>query len=293
MKKTSDKNHVSKTRAVSQKEILDTRYRIGLNFFTEELSKGGEYYILTENFKTGPQYFTITLKDTKCNVYTPELAFILISRGLPVKNLETKKLEAINSSNIFARTFIKGFSEGAKHFKEWHERYPSFNDAMVKDLHYNYFHANHRPFMEGWVFVKSKFPLILTQKEIFDFGFYSGIVNEADTLVTAHPEIFNDSSQCTETAQNEVSAPPSEEREGPSIKGASYSAYAYALKLSTKNISLDKKGYGVNDGENYAKMFNLKSGVTLYNRWIEFDDKIKNPKQFESIAREIIKKHNL
>ena len=70
-----------------------------------------------------------------------------------------------------------------------------------------------------------------------------------------------------------------------------YSTYAYALILA--GINIDKKGFGVNDQINYAEKFGLKSGNTLYNKWNAFEKSIANPEKFQSVALDIIKKHNL
>lgn len=70
----------------------------------------------------------------------------------------------------------------------------------------------------------------------------------------------------------------------------SYTTYAMALNL--KDITISKKGIGVNDGNDYVKIFGLASGATLYNRLNKIKDIVK-PEKFESKAMEVIKKYKL
>lgn len=77
------------------------------------------------------------------------------------------------------------------------------------------------------------------------------------------------------------------------IKGKkSWSYNTYAMALHMKGITLNKKGIGVNDGRDYPTLFDLASGVTLYNRLNKIEE-ISKPEKFEIKAKEVIEKHNL
>lgn len=72
----------------------------------------------------------------------------------------------------------------------------------------------------------------------------------------------------------------------------SYSVHAMALSLT--GITLSKKGVGVNDEIDYAKKFDLKSGVALYNRLNGIENiSGMNREKFERLAKEVIKKYEL
>jgi hypothetical protein len=70
----------------------------------------------------------------------------------------------------------------------------------------------------------------------------------------------------------------------------SYTDYAMALHL--KDITISRKGIGVNDGINYAEKFGLPSGITLYNRWNKIQD-VAKPEKFKAKAEQIIKKYKI
>ncbi len=66
------------------------------------------------------------------------------------------------------------------------------------------------------------------------------------------------------------------------------------MALSLTGITLSKKGVGVNDEIDYAKKFDLKSGVALYNRLNGIENiSGMNREKFERLAKEVIKKYEL
>jgi hypothetical protein len=72
----------------------------------------------------------------------------------------------------------------------------------------------------------------------------------------------------------------------------SYSQYAKALQL--RNISISKKGVGVDNNVNYIEKFGLKPGETLYNKWNALiNGKIQDTEDLEKKALEIIKNKDL
>jgi hypothetical protein len=82
------------------------------------------------------------------------------------------------------------------------------------------------------------------------------------------------------------------QKEASGKKPSDFSYNVYAMALSLKNITLNKEGKGVNDGIDYAKKFELKSGKSLYNK-LNGIENLANPDKFKIKANEVIKKYKL
>jgi len=142
--------------------------------------------------------FQIIKSDTDTvKVYRPELALILTSRNLLVQNRGTET--NINGFD-YLKTYIEAYKEGEQYFENEIKVSPNTlygvnAEQYVRDIHFNFFHANHDG-VEGWGYVKTQCPLVLTHQAIKKHGYYSGIVSKVEEQVKKHPKLFATFDKC-------------------------------------------------------------------------------------------------
>lgn len=120
-------------------------------------------------------------------VYHPVLAALLFSDKFPVTGGLT-----VNGQD-YQEPYINGFVEGQAWFMQNYGSGDPYNEKFKADLIVQYNNIGHRH--EGWNFVKSSYPVILSPKIIEEYGFYSGIVFEYENLLKKHPSLDIDSSK--------------------------------------------------------------------------------------------------
>jgi len=133
-------------------------------------------------------------------IYTAELAFIFASKELPARNMDTKTETNINGWD-YLKTYIEAYKEGEQYFENEIKVSPNTlygvnAEQYVRDIHFNFFHANHDGGDEGWNYVKRSIPLLLTHQSIKKHGYYSGIVSKVEEQVKKHPRLFAAFDKC-------------------------------------------------------------------------------------------------
>ncbi len=177
---------------------MDTLFYLQ-TFASEEVQKKREYDIFKMYIKNNG-YTLFTIKDVETKIYTPELALILSEKEIPAFD-KTLRSDTIINGLDFVDSYGEGFSDGIKYFNRevlvsTDTLYGQNAKSYVEDVHINYFHSQHQTFLFGWVFVKNKFPLIISKAEIKKYGFYAGIVSEVDKMVAKYPQIFDNFYKC-------------------------------------------------------------------------------------------------
>jgi hypothetical protein len=172
----------------------ETRYDITL--FDEDNSRNFHEYKFIERQINQVGYFKVN----EAKIYTPELSYFLTSKAFSVLNLDEDKEEKINCLN-YLNTYLDAFKKGEEYFDNEFKVNPSTlygsnAEHYVKDIHQNYFHVKHAGLQSGWVFVKNKFPTIITHKEIDNYGYYSGIVSKVDEQVRKYTQLFANFDKC-------------------------------------------------------------------------------------------------
>lgn len=152
-------------------------------------------------------WFVINYPQGKVKVYNLELAFVLCSNDLPVKNMDTQT-EAILNGQEYTKAYIEGFNEGEKYFDERfaispNTLYGENRELYVRDIHFNHFHKEHETFQEGWQDVKKSWSVILTHKWVRSIGYYSGIVNRVETMAGDYPNAFRTFNECTQSSSEQ------------------------------------------------------------------------------------------
>ncbi len=174
-------------------KTTDTIFSLKISLM-DEMRKSANYLQLADYIKQNGCF-----KINGLNVYNAELALIFMSKKLPAYNKATKKDTAINGGK-YIESYRQGYIEGGNRFKEdfvKHFSYGNNAELYVRDIHWNFFHnecgaQQH----EGWQFVKSNYPLLITHKAIREFGYYSGIVSEVEVLVKQYPNLFKAFDKC-------------------------------------------------------------------------------------------------
>lgn len=133
--------------------------------------------------------------DKNLNVYSYQLAFIFSIDRLLVVNKETKdKIEI--ETEVFFNTYKKAFEKGSEFFKTDYSIHPNTlygenGKLFIKDLISNYSSPINNETTKGWAFVKEYTPKILSHQIIDKFGYYSGIISEADKFIKKHSQLFS------------------------------------------------------------------------------------------------------
>jgi hypothetical protein len=166
-------------------------YRFDLSTFLKEQEQTKTKRLYAYQFQIEIHgCFTINLETESVKIYTPELAIVLASNEMTVLNLDTKT-ETVISGLDYLETYVKAYKEGEQYFESEFKvpqyiLYTAEGEQYVRGIHENFFHTRHTGISEGWSYVKNSFPIILTHKNIKEFGYYSGIVNKVEELVKKH-----------------------------------------------------------------------------------------------------------
>ncbi|HEX5150072.1 MAG TPA: hypothetical protein VFW07_01420 [Parafilimonas sp.] len=135
-------------------------------------------------------------------VYTPELAFILLSKELPVTISHSKESLMINGED-FLKSYFEGYKEGMAYFDEEYKNIDyaiSGPDANlhVQELHNKYYHGSKEGTkqIKPWSWVKNSYPVIFSDKAIKEYGYYSGIVYKIDLIKKKYAALFNAYDRC-------------------------------------------------------------------------------------------------
>jgi len=137
----------------------------------------------------------IIRNDHSAPIYTPELAVILQTREIKAYN-EYKNCIDFVDGTTFINSFMKGFVEGEKYFKENYgtsgdHLYGINSEEYIRELHDQYYHKGRRNRLSGWVYAKRSFPVIIRHKTIAEYGYYTGIIDCVEVLKYNHTHLFN------------------------------------------------------------------------------------------------------
>jgi hypothetical protein len=129
-------------------------------------------------------------------VYTPELAIIFELDDIPARDMN--KRDMVIDTRPYFDEYVSAFHDGQRYFDanfvpSPNIVYGSGGRQYMVDLHAKYFHDGHTGWRgEGWNYVKRAYPIILTFKTIREFGYYSGIIHQADAMIEIYPVVFRD-----------------------------------------------------------------------------------------------------
>ncbi|MFA5300874.1 MAG: hypothetical protein WC389_22005, partial [Lutibacter sp.] len=129
-------------------------------------------------------------KEITGKIYRPELAAFLCSESFPVETDNEKQVTIIDGRK-YQETYIKGFSEGKEFFKNNYIEPPGvrYDDRYISNLYVRYNGTGHNEH-EGWNFVKSGYPITISNCIIKEWGYYAGIVSEYEELKRNYPVSF-------------------------------------------------------------------------------------------------------
>lgn len=144
--------------------------------------------------------FKIKQDDDSVKVFTPQLVLALLTREIATFDKE-QNIDTIINGLDYLNSYVEGFKKGEQYFDAKFQVsadicYGVNAEVYVMDIHDNFFHRQHLAGFEGWGFVKSNFPVTLTHKRVWEFGYFSGIVNKVEEQVKAHPRIFAKFEKC-------------------------------------------------------------------------------------------------
>lgn len=251
-KKVSFQQPISK-----QIPAVDTRLWL-TTFFEEQEQAKHEYKSFQSQIESNGCFIVKKETDT-VKIYTPELAVILTSKEMPVQNMDTQTETKINGWE-YLKTYIEGYKEGEQYFEKEFKVSPNtlYGDnaeRYVRDIHLNFFHVKHTGINEGWGYVKKRYPIILTHKEVKEFGYYSGIVNKVEEQVKKYPQLFAAFDKC----EHNLSAKQNETQ---------------TTELKIDQIALihvyEGKQVTRDNGNEIAKQYNHSSGEKLFQRFTYF-----------------------
>ena len=218
-----------------------TRYKLK-GFLMKHYKENSEFKIF-ENHINEVGYLNLKLENYTAKVYTPELAFIFGSSNIQARNLDLKTDTIINGKD-FIKSFIEGFKEGENYFKtefsiDAKTMYGQNSELYVKNIHSNFFHVLHSDQnYKGWNFVKSTYPILITEAIIKKYGYYSGIVNTVEELIKKHPVPFANFYECEEI-KNSPEVPKQEPRK---LKSEHYAlAYIFDCNAISESILIGQK----------------------------------------------------
>lgn len=125
-------------------------------------------------------------------VYRPELALDLSTKK-PTYNFHADKIIFVNGREFMSK-FEMAYNSGKQYFETMFPNPEvmlcgSSADKFVKKLKTKYFDIPVGVIHRGWIFVKNSWS-DLNDESVEQFGFYSGVVNSVDELISNNPDSF-------------------------------------------------------------------------------------------------------
>lgn len=169
-------------------------------YVTNEIQHTGEYEYFN-NLIERDGFMTIINVSESYKIYTAELMYLLSTDEISCFDRNSKKESLINGSD-FIMSYIYGYKMGRKYFIENHTvpvsiLYSDKSENYISDLHQNCYHNTCYNGKKGWAFVKRNYPVIISDKVIEKYGYYSGIISEIENLVSKYPTLFSSFHQCS------------------------------------------------------------------------------------------------
>jgi len=124
---------------------------------------------------------------------------ILLTQQIRAYNRITEKDENININPILS-CYIEGFKEGEIYFDQNYGITPDtmYRNQQVfeRELHDLYFHSIINGFEGGWKKYITFFSYVITNSEIYKYGYYAGIVHRLETLKVKYAVLFRNFDKC-------------------------------------------------------------------------------------------------
>lgn len=194
-------------------ETKDVKYF--LHTFWDDVEQSKDFYKSFKNHIEIDGFANVKFGTDNIKIYTPELAIILITEQLQVRNMETQTETQINGRDYF-QTYFEAYKEGQSYFDEKFKVTPDTlyanAEQYVRDIHLNLFHSKIDATTKGWDFVRRKYSFILTHNKVKEFGYYSGIVSKVEELISKYPKVFENIDKCEHGLQNEPNSNPNTEK---------------------------------------------------------------------------------
>jgi hypothetical protein len=147
-------------------------------------------------------YMTIQTKDTgEAPVYVINYAYLFSHQNISLNNLNTGKIENVSVKNNFLNHYLKGISEGKAHFNQNFKvtgeiLYGKHSKRLERTLHHHFYHSSFQNFSEGWNYYQKWVSSVLTEVDLYRWGFYAGHICELNKMITLHPLIFAKFNEC-------------------------------------------------------------------------------------------------
>lgn len=177
----------------------ETLYSVN-SFIKDQRQTNPDYWGIQKQIKNAG-YIFINHGSDRVKIYTAELAIILFSKEIAVRD-RGNRLDVIINGGEYLNTYIEAYKEGMLYFETTYKDLAGPNAKLhIKDIHLNFFHTKHNGVNEGWGYVKSSPPLIISHKIIKEYGYYSGIVSKVEDEIEIHQSLFAAFDKCEHELQ--------------------------------------------------------------------------------------------
>lgn len=180
---------------ITEIEKTDTRYRFSP--YLEELrQRENSYELYTTLF--GMHGFQ---EIDNAKVYNIDLCILFQYKDVKLHNTETEIPEIVNGKDYLC-TYLEGYKKGESEINTNEAIiYGANADAYILDIHNNYFHNKLSNSWNGWNYVRKVNIHSFTHKEIYDYGYYSGIINKVDEMAKKYSKQFQKFEICKHELQ--------------------------------------------------------------------------------------------
>jgi hypothetical protein len=168
-----------------------------------KIRKNAQYLSVENHFKNKPYIIRNQQHEVVAQVFLPLLVYIFNCEDVPYTDFDKSKKQF--NGKLFQKCYIESYSKGkidfAEDFKLSNDTLYNNSDTYIRNLHYNYFHANIKGPQtwsnnEGWNYWKNENPLLINNAIIAEYGYYSAFIAGVLDLATKHPKLFETFSVC-------------------------------------------------------------------------------------------------
>ncbi|MEO9967179.1 MAG: hypothetical protein ABJF11_15375 [Reichenbachiella sp.] len=171
---------------------LDKVYRLRLK--DDPLFTGPVYESYCLDAKENSVCLIVRKNGKSVPIHNPQLAMILETREIGIYNAKNKSWINVDGT-AYLNAYIKGFEEGEVDFDK---RYGSIESNLygnnatecVLEICNQYYHVG-RNDKSGWDYGRSSVPKTISQRIIYEYGYYTAHVFCADNLMNRHRIIFD------------------------------------------------------------------------------------------------------
>jgi len=216
-------------------------------------------------------------------IYNKAIKILLTRKEIIVRNRINGKDEPININRLIEAYEI-GFKEGEKYFVDTYNVSP---DTMYgnqfklfeRTLHDKYYHSLVNGTEGGWRKYVVCFPFIITNQEIYKYGYYAGIVHQLELLKAKYSIPFRNFDKHIDSASPQQTETEAEQVTQKAFIANEYAlAYIYDLFANGKQIPINRTDGGLNKKELINQGFEL---YQLNNRKDTFYRAVKYVSNFD------------